>query len=505
MYGVRIATRRYGTDVAALVRFLARVCLATAVLSAGFALAPNIGVAVALNCAVSAMLAMIAPGILATLSLAIPARARATGFSIASLWIIPGLLILPLIGWVADTWTIRVGMLMMLPLFCIGSAILGSVSSLIVADIAQVWQAMAARSEALHQRRRGDAELLIVRNLDAGYDDRQVLFGVDIDVREGQIVALLGTNGAGKSTLLKSISGVVEADRGAIVLDGRDITHAPPNEIAAHGIVQVPGGAGVFGGLTVAENLELAGWTRRRDAAGVRDATEAVLEMFPILRERADVAAADLSGGQQQMLALGMAFVTRPRVLLVDELSLGLAPVVVAQMLPIIQRLAADGVAVVLVEQSVNVALTVAERAYFMERGRIRFSGPTAELLERSDLLRSVFLSGVVSGGEAEPVIPRRIGDGRGRPVGRRARPPLRRHPGRRRRQLRCPRAGDRRPHRTQRRRQDHDLRPRLRVHPRRRRTGRCSAGATSRRPARPLAPGRGSAAASRTVSCSPR
>ena len=127
--------------------------------------------------------------------------------------------------------------------------------------------------------------------------------------------------------------------------------------------------------------------------------------MFPILRERADIAAADLSGGQQQMLALGMAFVTRPRVLLVDELSLGLAPVVVAQMLPIIQRLAADGVAVVLVEQSVNVALTVAERAYFMERGRIRFSGPTAELLERSDLLRSVFLSGVVSGGEAEPVI----------------------------------------------------------------------------------------------------
>ena len=189
--------------------------------------------------------------------------------------------------------------------------------------------------------------------------------------------------------------------------------------------------------------------------------------MFPILRERADVAAADLSGGQQQMLALAMAFVTRPRVLLVDELSLGLAPVVVAQMLPIIQRLAADGVAVVLVEQSVNVALTVAERAYFMERGRIRFSGPTAELLERS--------------GPAAVGVPerrrawrpkrsrssrRRMATACGRPVGRRARPPLRRHPGRRRRQLRCPRAGDRRPHRTQRRRQDHDLRPGLRFIP---------------------------------------
>ena len=283
----------------------------------------------------------------------------------------------------------------MVPLFCIGSVILGSVANVIVADIAQVWQAMAARSEALHQRRQGEAELLIVRNLDAGYAERQVLFGVDIDVREGQIVALLGTNGAGKSTLLKSISGVVEADRGAVVLDGRDITHAPPNEIAALGVVQVPGGAGVFGGLTVLENLQLAGWTQRRDPAGVRAATADVLEMFPILRERAGMAAADLSGGQQQMLALGMAFIARPKVLLIDELSLGLAPVVVGQLLPIIQRLAAAGVAVVLVEQSVNVALTVAERAYFMERGEIRFSGPTAELLARPDLLRSVFLSEV--------------------------------------------------------------------------------------------------------------
>jgi branched-chain amino acid transport system ATP-binding protein len=365
--------------------------------------APNIVVAVAINCAISAALATIAPLILATLSLAIPARARATGFSIASLWAIPGLLVLPLIGWIADAWTIRVAMLVMVPLFLIGSAILGSTSATIAADIAQVWTAMAARSEALLHRRQGDAELLIVRDLDAGYGDRQVLYGVDMDIREGQIVALLGTNGAGKSTLLKSISGVVEADRGAIVLDGRDITHAPPNEIAALGVSQVPGGAGVFGGLTVAENLQLAGWTQRRDADGVRAATESVLDMFPVLRERSSVAAADLSGGQQQMLAVAMAFIARPRVLLIDELSLGLAPVVVAQLLPVVQRLAADGVAVVLVEQSVNVALTIADRAYFMERGTIRFSGPTAELLERPDLLRSVFLSGAVQPAASAP------------------------------------------------------------------------------------------------------
>ena len=249
--------------------------------SVGFAFAPNIVVAVAVNIVISATLAAFTPGLLATLSLAIPARARATGFSVASLWIIPGLLVLPIIGALADAFSIRVGMCLMLPLLAIGALIIRSTASTIEGDIAQVWEATAARSLALHQRRSGEAELLLVRKLDAGYGERQVLFDVDIDVREGEIVALLGTNGAGKSTLLKSISGVVEADRGAIILDGRDITHAPPNEIAALGIVQVPGGSGVFGGLTVAENLELAGWTARRDPDGVAAATAEVLEHVP--------------------------------------------------------------------------------------------------------------------------------------------------------------------------------------------------------------------------------
>jgi branched-chain amino acid transport system ATP-binding protein len=245
----------------------------------------------------------------------------------------------------------------------------------------------------LYDRRQGTTNLLLLKGVEAGYDNRTVLHGIDLRLDEGEVVALLGTNGAGKSTLLKSISGIVEADRGAIVLDGRDITHAPPNEIAALGIVQMPGGQGVFGSLTVQENLELAGWTNRRDPAGVEAATAEVLEMFPVLADRLDSPAANMSGGQQQMLALAMSFVMRPKVLLIDELSLGLAPVVVGQLLPIVRRMAADGVTVVLVEQSVNVALTVAERAYFMERGTIMFDGPTKELLERPDLLRSVFLS----------------------------------------------------------------------------------------------------------------
>jgi branched-chain amino acid transport system ATP-binding protein len=391
--GSRIVTRRFIGDMSGLIRFLARVAVATAVVSLLFAVAPNVYVAVAINCAITAALATLGPGILVALSLAIPARVRATGFSVASLWVIPGLVVLPLIGWVSTEWSIRWGMLVMVPLFLIGSVVLGSAAGVIDADIAQVWQATAARSEALYQRRTGQSDLLLVRNVDAGYGGRQVLHSVSIDIREGEVIALLGTNGAGKSTLLKAISGVVEADRGAVIFDGRDITHAPPNEIAALGISQMPGGQGVFGSLTVDENLRLAGWTRH-DADGVATAIHKVMNLFPVLEERRAEAAANLSGGQQQMLALGMTLVAKPRVLLIDELSLGLAPVVVGQLLPIVRALADDGVAVVVVEQSVNVALSLAERAYFMERGEIRFSGPTSELLARTDLLRSVFLTG---------------------------------------------------------------------------------------------------------------
>jgi ABC-type branched-subunit amino acid transport system ATPase component/sugar phosphate permease len=391
--GARIATRRFLGNVRGLIRFVASIALATSIAFAGFALSPSIVLSVALNCFISAALAIIGPGLLAALSLAIPPRARATGFAIGSLWVIPGLLILPAIGWVADNWSIEIGMLVMIPLFIIGALILRSVGDVIDGDIAQVWKSTAARSEVLYERRQGRTSLLLLRGVEAGYGQRTVLHNIDLQLDDVEIVALLGTNGAGKSTLLKSISGIVEADRGAIVLDGRDITHAPPNEIAALGIVQMPGGQGVFGSLTVHENLELAGWTNRRDSAGVRTATDQVLEMFPVLRDRLDSPAANLSGGQQQMLALAMSFIMRPRVLLIDELSLGLAPVIVGQLLPIVRRMAHDGVTVVLVEQSVNVALTVAERAYFMERGEIRFDGPTAELLERPDLLRSVFLS----------------------------------------------------------------------------------------------------------------
>ena len=283
----------------------------------------------------------------------------------------------------------------MAPVLVIGGLMISSVGSVIKRDIHDVWLSSLTQTEALMSRRAGTSNLLIVRDLHVAYDKLKVLSGVSIEVEEGQVVALLGTNGAGKSTLLNSISGVVEASFGAVIFDGRDITHAPPHEIAALGAIQMPGGHGVFGSLTVAENLQVAGYGRRSDHDGMAADLDRFLNVFPVLRDRMDETAANLSGGQQQQLALTMAMLTRPRLLMIDELSLGLAPVVVEQLAETVREVARAGTTIILVEQSINVALTLADTAYYMEKGVIRFSGPTKDLLARPDLLRSVFLGQV--------------------------------------------------------------------------------------------------------------
>jgi branched-chain amino acid transport system ATP-binding protein len=237
--------------------------------------------------------------------------------------------------------------------------------------------------------------LLSCRGVDVAYDTVQVLFGVDMDVERGEIVALLGTNGAGKSTLLKAISGLVDPIAGSIEFDGRDITHVNPVKASKLGIVQVPGGKAVFPTLTVAEHFRAGTWLfSKEDPAAVQARIDYVLDLFPRVRERWDQHAGNLSGGEQQQLALGMAFVAKPKLLIIDELSLGLAPTIVEQLLNIVRDIHAQGCTIILVEQSVNVALTIATCAYFMEKGEVRFSGPTNELLERGDILRSVFLEG---------------------------------------------------------------------------------------------------------------
>ncbi len=403
MFGIPLTTKLMAKGPSHVVRFLGKVTFLIAAAWIAYALAPTIVVATVANAVVSAAFFLLIPGIYVVLSLAVPAKVRAFGFAIGTLFILPGLVLLPVVGTLADTYGIRTGLVLAAPVFVVGGLILASSGTFVEHDIAQVWRSTAARSEVALLRRQGKVKLLLAREVDVHYDNVQVLFGVDMEVDEGEIVALMGTNGAGKSTLLRAIAGLVQASGGAIVFDGRDMTHTPPDEIAGRGVAVVPGGQGVFTQLSVADNLRLAGWLHRSRPAEVRQATEVVLSMFPILRERLDEPAGNLSGGQQQMLTLGMAFIGRPRLLMIDELSLGLAPAVVGQLLEMVRALRDQGTTIILVEQSVNVALTVADRAYFMEKGEVRFEGPTSELLERPDLLRSVFLRAAATEVEGAP------------------------------------------------------------------------------------------------------
>jgi ABC-type branched-subunit amino acid transport system ATPase component/ABC-type branched-subunit amino acid transport system permease subunit len=238
----------------------------------------------------------------------------------------------------------------------------------------------------------GRLDLVRCEDVDAGYGQIQVLFDVNFTAQDGEVVALLGTNGAGKSTVLRVISGLLTPSGGKVYFNDVDVTRLGPIERVKHGIVTVPGGRGVFPSLTVGENLRLAGWLTRSDREFLESATRRVFELFPVLQDRLDTRASALSGGEQQMLTLAQALLCRPRLLMIDELSLGLAPAVVAMLLDVVRRFNEDGITVVLVEQSVNVATSLASRAVFMEKGQVRFSGPTEQLTGRDDLLRSVFL-----------------------------------------------------------------------------------------------------------------
>jgi branched-chain amino acid transport system ATP-binding protein len=258
------------------------------------------------------------------------------------------------------------------------------------------------RRSSHHSRDAGTALLECV-GLEVAYGRTQILFDVSIDVAEGEVLAVLGTNGAGKSTLLRAISGLTPPKGGKILLDGRDVTGTSPVKMASLGVAHMPGGRGIFPDLTVGENLRMASWSHRRDKARSKRAFDRALDLFPALSTRLGDRAGLLSGGQQQMLALAQAFMPEPRLLLVDELSLGLAPVVVMELLDVVRRLRNEGVAVVLVEQSAELALQVADRAVFLEKGETRFSGPAREILERGDLVRSVFLSGARDHIQAAP------------------------------------------------------------------------------------------------------
>ena len=264
-----------------------------------------------------------------------------------------------------------------------------------------------------------DAETLLeCKGLDVSYGPVQILFKVDLEVKRGEVVALLGTNGAGKSTLLKAICGLKPPTSGTVTFKGEDITGLSADLVTHKGAALMPGGKGIFPTLSVAENLRLASWLIRDDPQRVKEAKAEVLELFPILSERSSQLAGDLSGGEQQMLALGGALMTNPELLMIDELSLGLAPTIVARLIEVVDEIHRRGTTIIVVEQSVNVALNLAERAVFMEKGEFRFTGPTRELLERPDILRSVFIAGgsaADAGDEASevPAKPKTAGEAR--------------------------------------------------------------------------------------------
>ena len=394
--GTAYIQRRLNVSPSTGLRTLSWVGVATGVLLVLVSMAPALAVVAVLIWAIMSLFAIISPALLAVTATIASPEMRSTAFALQGIVALSGAP-LALVGVAIGDKSPRLGLFYLGVVFLVGIRSFFTAARYIDADVARLDPERRAR--ALAGAEGGDADLLLqTQDVTVSYSGVQVLFGVDLEIRKGEIVALLGTNGAGKSTILNAISGVVEPDGGNVWFEGDAITGEAPERTVARGIVQVPGGRGVFPRLTVEENLAMGGFLLRKDKALLAERREEVLDLFPRLRERYKQPAGVLSGGERQMLTLAQSFLLRPKIMLIDELSLGLAPTVVQELLDALRRINAQGTAIVLVEQSVNVALTLADRAYFMEKGEVRFSGATTDLLERGDLLRSVFLEGAGAG-----------------------------------------------------------------------------------------------------------
>ena len=234
--------------------------------------------------------------------------------------------------------------------------------------------------------------MLTVDNINVYYGAIHALKGISVEVKEGEIVTLIGANGAGKSTTLRTISGLLRPKSGTIMFEGKNLATVQVQDIVKLGLSQVPEGRRVFAHMTVLENLELGAYTRS-DKAGIAKDMEMVYERFPRLLERLDQLAGTLSGGEQQMLAMGRALMSRPRLLLLDEPSMGLAPLLVKEIFSIIKDINQTGTTILLVEQNANMALSIAHKAYVLETGRITLSGSASELAQ-SEEIRKAYLGG---------------------------------------------------------------------------------------------------------------
>ena len=234
--------------------------------------------------------------------------------------------------------------------------------------------------------------ILQVENLEVNYGMIKAVKGVSFEVGQGEIVALIGANGAGKTTIMHSVNGIIPKAGGKVVYDGKDITSTPAYKLASYGMAQVPEGRRIFQELTVLDNLRL-GYYSVKDAGGYQKKLSEIYEAFPILKERSSQTAGTLSGGEQQMLAIGRAMMCRPKLLMLDEPSMGLAPIIVSQIFDIIKAFHDAGVTILLVEQNAGMALKIADRAYVLETGRIVMSGTGAELAA-SDEIKKAYLGG---------------------------------------------------------------------------------------------------------------
>jgi ABC-type branched-subunit amino acid transport system ATPase component/predicted MFS family arabinose efflux permease len=326
----------------------------------------------------------------------VPYRLRGMGTALSTMYIffIGGFLGGIVAGFFTDAIGTRGTVIVLgVPTSIIGGLLLMNGARFIRHDLSLVVEELLEEQEEHRRRYESDAPVPVLQvvNVDFSYGPVQVLFDVNFEVRRGEVLALLGTNGAGKSTILRVVSGLGVPERGVVRLNGQNVTYVAPETRARLGIVQLPGGKGVFPSSSVDENLAISARLSTRSPRDVDARVARVLEMFPELASRRRETAGNLSGGQQQMLALARVLIHEPDILLIDELSLGLAPVVVQRLLVVIEELKARGQTMLIVEQSLNVALSVADRALFLEKGQIRFEGAARDLLERDDLVRAVF------------------------------------------------------------------------------------------------------------------
>ena len=395
----RIFDRGFRRDPGAMMRFAGMLVMVSGVVYMVALPIKILGALVALMAVAQTLISMAfvaAPPLIAAVS---PYRIRAQAFALLPVFVflMGGFFGGLIVGQLSDAYNERTAMLVAAPpAALIGGALIIYGSRFVRSDISRSVEELVEEQE---EQRRAAADpasvpALQVHNLDFAYGSVQVLFDVSFEVARGEVLALLGTNGAGKSTLLRAVSGLGIPDRGVVRLGGRTITYAEAEDRFAAGLVQLRGGAGVFEDLSVADNLRASVLAAGLDEAEVEARSQRALSLFPALADRTGTTGRELSGGQQQMLALAMALMHEPEVLLIDELSLGLAPLVVQELLGVVERLREGGQTMVIVEQSLNVALAFADRAIFMEKGRIRFEGPAQDLAERDDLARAVFLGG---------------------------------------------------------------------------------------------------------------